>query len=80
MISYPKMEGSRYNHFGYEIWDMQTPALDGSHRLSPDAKIPQRLIQQGFSVFQGMTTEMRMVRPAGIEPATPAFGGQYSIH
>ncbi len=21
-----------------------------------------------------------MVRPAGIEPATPAFGGQYSIH
>ena len=21
-----------------------------------------------------------LVRPAGIEPATPAFGGQYSIH
>jgi hypothetical protein len=21
-----------------------------------------------------------VVRPAGIEPATPAFGGQYSIH
>jgi hypothetical protein len=23
---------------------------------------------------------VRMVRPAGIEPATPGFGGQYSIH
>lgn len=22
----------------------------------------------------------RVARPAGIEPATPAFGGQYSIH
>jgi transposase-like protein len=24
--------------------------------------------------------EHELVRPAGIEPATPAFGGQYSIH
>ena len=23
-----------------------------------------------------MSTEMRMARPAGIEPATPAFGGR----
>ena len=25
-------------------------------------------------------SEHGLVRPAGIEPATPAFGGQYSIH
>jgi hypothetical protein len=24
--------------------------------------------------------EKKLARPAGIEPATPAFGGQYSIH
>jgi hypothetical protein len=74
MISYPKMAKPRYNHFGYEIWDMQTPALGGILWLSPDAKIPQRLIQRGFSGFQGIFTEIGMVRPAGIEPATPAFG------
>lgn len=28
--------------------------------------------------FEGQ--EFEMARPAGIEPATPAFGGQYSIH
>ena len=26
------------------------------------------------------TEQRRLARPAGIEPATPAFGGQYSIH
>lgn len=65
---------------GYTAGHMQTPDFFGFHRLSPDAKIPQRLIQRGFSGFHGMTTEIGMVRPAGIEPATPAFGGQYSIH
>ncbi|WP_154234105.1 hypothetical protein [Burkholderia pseudomallei] len=61
---------------GYTDGHMQTPALGGFPRLSPDAKIPQRLIQRAFSGFQGMTTEIGMARPAGIEPATPAFGGQ----
>ncbi|WP_143040638.1 hypothetical protein [Paraburkholderia caballeronis] len=55
---------------------MQTPDFFGSARLSPDAKIPQRLIRRGFSGFQGMSAEIGMVRPAGIEPATPAFGGR----
>ncbi|MGS0892707.1 hypothetical protein ACVBGC_09210 [Burkholderia stagnalis] len=59
---------------GYTGGHMQTPALGGIPRLSPDVKIPQRLIRRDFSRFQGMTTEMRMARPAGIEPATPAFG------
>jgi hypothetical protein len=53
---------------------MQTPALGGFRRLSPDEKIQQRLIQRAFSGFQGITTEIGMARPAGIEPATPAFG------
>ncbi|MBO7758204.1 hypothetical protein [Burkholderia pseudomallei] len=59
---------------GYTDGHMQMPALGGFPRLSPDAKIPQRLIQRAFSGFQGMTTEIGMARPAGIEPATPAFG------
>ncbi|MBF3420850.1 hypothetical protein [Burkholderia pseudomallei] len=61
---------------GYTDGHMQMPALGGFPRLSPDAKIPQRLIQRAFSGFQGMTTEIGMARPAGIEPATPAFGGR----
>ena len=33
------------------------------------------------TALQGaQAAEHKMVRPAGIEPATPAFGGQYSIH
>ena len=75
MISYSNLAKSRYNHFGYDFWDMQTPDFLEFPRFSPDAKIPQRLIQRAFSGFHGMTTEIQMVRPAGIEPATPAFGG-----
>ncbi len=29
---------------------------------------------------RGMQVHACVARPAGIEPATPAFGGQYSIH
>jgi hypothetical protein len=59
---------------------MQTPDFSGILWLSADAKFPQRLYWREFSGFQGISAENQMVRPAGIEPATPAFGGQYSIH
>jgi len=42
---------------GYTAGHMQTPALNGIYRLSPDAKIPQRLIRRGFSGFQWISTE-----------------------
>ncbi|WP_155836853.1 hypothetical protein [Paraburkholderia mimosarum] len=64
---------------GYTAGHMQTPAFVGIPRLSPDEKIPQRLIWRGFSGFRGNSAEHRMARPAGIEPATPAFGGR-EIH
>jgi hypothetical protein len=35
------------------------------------------LIYLGFS---NLKSRLILARPAGIEPATPAFGGQYSIH
>ena len=41
-------------------------------------------IQQPFVILRRQNCHLefmrQMVRPAGIEPATPAFGGQYSIH
>jgi NAD(P)-dependent dehydrogenase (short-subunit alcohol dehydrogenase family) len=30
--------------------------------------------------FRDIYCSFNLARPAGIEPATPAFGGQYSIH
>ena len=30
--------------------------------------------------YKSLISLSLLVRPAGIEPATPAFGGQYSIH
>jgi hypothetical protein len=80
MILYPKKAKPRHNHFGYKFWDMQTPDFAGIRRLSADANIPQRLIWRRLSGFQWNSAEHQMARPAGIEPATPAFGGQYSIH
>jgi hypothetical protein len=68
------MAKPRNTHFGYSFWDIQTSASLGIPRLSPDAKIPKNLIQQGFHGFQWISSEHRMARPAGIEPATPAFG------
>ena len=35
---------------------------------------------RGGSAPCGSRTAEDLARPAGIEPATPAFGGQYSIH
>lgn len=36
--------------------------------------------QHGGAGEAGHGVLQTVVRPAGIEPATPAFGGQYSIH
>jgi hypothetical protein len=59
---------------------MQAQDFLGCAWLSPDENLPQRLIRRGLLEFQEISEEDQMVRPAGIEPATPAFGGQYSIH
>jgi hypothetical protein len=46
--------------------------------------VPTRLsTMHGEANQSGASAVLRrscVVRPAGIEPATPAFGGQYSIH
>jgi hypothetical protein len=45
---------------------MQTPAFRGIPRLSPDAKIPQRLIRRGFSGFVLLRYRCRRFHPTHV--------------
>nr|CUV19973.1 protein of unknown function [Ralstonia solanacearum] len=41
---------------------------------------PSSAVQKGEVTQKQRKPLKGLARPAGIEPATPAFGGQYSIH
>jgi hypothetical protein len=47
---------------------------------SPQKVHAQKSPRESAGGLIGLKTLQCLVRPAGIEPATPAFGGQYSIH
>ena len=42
--------------------------------------MPKGLVWRAGGGFRDIYCSFNLARPAGIEPATPAFGGQYSIH
>ena len=43
-------------------------------------QFPYNQERTGGDTRKSLIFRIIMARPAGIEPATPAFGGQYSIH